>query len=679
MCHGGLLMTTLTEPLDTWRAATVLTQRRVRSTAMKAWRRPAKVSTTEWANKHRVLSAEETARPGRYSDELTPWVRGMQDALDDPEIWKVVCMKSAQVAWTTVLNNWIGRTMHSDPSPVVGMFSKEASAKEYREEKLRPMCEATRVLSDLIDVSSSRKAGNRWSFMRYPGGFLKLVGSNSPSNVKSTPAPRVFVEEPDDSADNVGKQGDAIKLLEERTKTYSDRKVVFGGTPSVKGLSNIESSYLASDQRKFFVPCHDCGESHVLHWDNVSWTEEQSQSHEVYGKAVPSTAVYVCPCCGSLWDDYQRVDNVRKAEWVATAKSNGVAGFYINELYSPWKASRMPRLVERYLEATRLQEMGEETEMIVFVNSCLGLPYEFRGERLDTESLKEKALDYEELIIPAGGIVLTAGIDIQHDRIAIIIRAWGRGEESWLIYWGEIYGNTIDKSDPVWGELLTIISRTYAMESGGVLRLSATSVDSSDGVTSDAVYSFVRSHSKKMPNLMAIKGSSNDYGAREIFSRPKASIDSRGKRNTKAAKYGLRPFIVGTHKAKDLIHGRMNLEGNGPGRMHWYKSVRPDYLDQMTGEVKAPHRSMRGKRVWQQKSGAAVEAWDCEVYALHAARSARVHLLSDKEWDAIEARVNQVDLFTDQADDSKPQQFERVTQKTTRGRKNGGFVKSWRN
>lgn len=617
---------------------------------MKTWKRPEKLSTTTWANNHRVLSTEETARPGKYSDELTPWVRGMQDALDDPEVWKVVCMKSAQVAWTTVLNNWIGRNIHSDPSPIVGMFSKEASAKEYREEKLRPMCEATKVLSDLIDVSSSRKAGNRWSFMRYPGGFLKLVGSNSPSNVKSTPAPRVFVEEPDDSADNVGKQGDAIKLLEERTKTYPDRKVVFGGTPSVKGLSNIESAYVASDQRKFFVPCHDCGESHVLHWDNVTWSTDDSQSHEVYGKALPDTAVYACPLCGSLWDDYQRVENVRKAEWIATAKSNGVAGFYINELYSPWKASKLPRLVERYLEATRLLDLGEDTEMIVFVNSCLGLPYEFQGERLDLDLLKEKALDYEELTVPNGGLILTAGIDVQHDRLAIIIRAWGRGEESWLVYWGEIYGNTVDKVDPVWAELEQIIFKQYQTAGGSALRITACSIDSSDGVTSDAVYTFVRKNSKKMQNLMAIKGSSNDYGDREIFSRPKQSVDSRGYRNTKASKYGLRPFMVGTHKAKDLIHGRLNLDGIGPGRMHWYKSARADYLDQMTGEVKAPHRSMRGKRIWQKKSGCAVEAWDCEVYALHASRARKVHLLKDRDWAEIEGRLSQVDLFSQPAE-----------------------------
>ena len=123
----------------------------------------------------------------------------------------------------------------------------------------------------------------------------------------------------------------------------------------------------------------------------------------------------------------------------------------------------------------------------------------------------------------------------------------------------------------------------------------------------------------KINHLMAGKGSSNDYGNREIFAKPKESIDTKGQANTKAAKYGLRPYIVGTHKAKDLIHARLRLIGTGAGRMHISKDVRADYFNQITAEVKAPHRSMRGKRIWQKRAGAANEALDCGTYALHAA------------------------------------------------------------
>ena len=649
-----------------------MTRRALMGRVRATWAPPPKISTVDWANKYRYLAAESSALPGKYSSDLTPWVPGMLDALDDPAVWKVVCMKSAQVAWTDgVLNNWIGRNIDLDPSPIVGMFAKESAAKEYTDEKFRPMVEVTPRLSHKLDVRTSRKDGNRALFKKFPGGFIKLVGSNSPSNVKSTPAPRVFVEEPDDAAINVGKQGDSIKLLEERTKTYHRRKVVFGGTPAVKGLSTIEANYQVSDQRKFFIPCHECGESHVMAWDNVVYDAESERHHEIYGRALPETAAYTCPHCGVLWDDDEKNRNVKRGEWRATAEFRGVAGFHISELYSPFPGSRMTRMVERYLEAQHALDQGDDTEMIVFINACLGLPYEYQSDAPDTDALKAKALDYAENTVPTGGLILTAGVDVQHDRLAIVLRAWARDEESFLVYWGEIYGNTIDKKDPVWDGLDKIIFGTYEHADGMALRVTTTSIDSSDGTTSDAVYSYVRGRQGR--GVMAVKGASQDYGSREIFAKPKQSIDTRGRRNTKASKYGLLPYIVGTHKAKDLLAGRMKLAGEGAGRMHWYEDVRTDYYDQLTGEVKAPHRTLRGKRVWQQKSGCAVEAWDCEVYALHSSRAARVHLMKPHQWDALEQQLKQADLFTEAAETEEHEQ-----QPPPSKRRKGGFATNWR-
>lgn len=624
------------------------------SRVRKRWLPPPKLTTTEWADKHRYLAAESSALPGKYNSRLTPWVVGMHEALDDQNTYKVVCMKSAQVAWTDgVINNWLGRIIDIDPSPIIGLFSKTDSAREYGQEKLAPMVTATPRLRDKLDVTTSKKDGNRALFKKFAGGFLKLVGSNSPSNVKSTPSPRVFVEEPDDAAINVGKQGDSIKLLEERTKTYSRRKIVFGGTPSVKGLSTIEDAYNGSDKRQFMVPCHDCGESHALSWDNVGWDDDENELHEIYGHDRPETAYYSCPHCGSIWSDHEKNRNVRLAVWVATAEFRGVAGFYINELYSPFPGSTFARLVERYLEAEKKFEEGDQTDSIVFTNSALGLPYEFKSDAPEADELRDKALDYPELEVPRDGLLLTAGVDVQHNRFAVIIRAWGRDEESWLIYWNELHGNVHDKQDPVWAELEKLIYSPFKHFSGASIMMSAASFDSSDGSTSDNVYAFVRAMNKKYRTVttMAVKGSSNDYGTREIFAKPKQSIDTKNKANTKAAKYGLAPFIVGTHKAKDEVDRRLKLAGRGKDRFHTYKAVRVDYYDQVLAEVKAPHRSIRNKMVWQLRAGQRNEALDCEVYAMHAARAKKVHLMKASHWDAIEQKLIQSDLFSEPVDE----------------------------
>ena len=212
------------------------------------------------------------------------------------------------------------------------------------------------------------------------------------------------------------------------------------------------------------------------------------------------------------------------------------------------------------------------------------------------------------------------------------------------------------KESGAWVDLDALLSRKFKHACGAEIGIRAVSIDSSDGQTSDAVYDFVRKRVSR--GFMAIKGSSSDKA--EIFSIPKQSIDMGKKR--KAAKYGLRPYIVGVDKAKDLWlgvdadAGRIRLTGSGPARVHWYKGVRADYWEQITSEVKAPHPTIRRKKIWQLKSGMRNEALDCEMYALHAARSLKIHLWKEDRWQAEEQKIRQMDLVTaasESAEDEK--------------------------
>ncbi|MET3134622.1 phage terminase large subunit GpA-like protein [Oxalobacteraceae bacterium GrIS 1.11] len=564
-------------------------------------------------------------------------------------------MKSAQVAWTDgVLLNYVAKKIDVDPCPMIIMFAKAQAAKEFNDEKLVPMAEVSPRVAAKLQIHKRKDRDNRWDFKTFAGGFIKLVGSNSPSSVKSTPAPVVAVEEPDDCNDNVRDQGDTITLLEERVKTYARSKVIFGGTPTVKGLSRIEAAYMSSDQRKFMTPCHHCGDSHVLMWENVVTTEDPSFNHEVFGHVRPETARYACPHCGALWNDAEKNKNVRKAVWVATAAFYGIAGFYINELYSPFPGSTLQKLMEKYLTAQHLLATGDDTKMRAFRNSSEGLTYEYKSDLPKADALSERAEDYEEKTIPWGGMLLTAGVDVQHDRLAIVIRAWGRGLESWLVYWGEIHGQTLIENAGAWIELDLLLTSEFIHASGNSLLLRAASIDSSDGTTTDAVYAFVRKRLAR--NYMAIKGASEQSGAsKEIFSRPNTSVDVNKKHKPHPS--GVTPYIVGTQRAKDLlIEGRLRLTGNGPGRLHWYKSVRPDYWEQMTSEIKAPHKTVKNRKVWQKRAGMRNEALDCEVYALHAAMSLKLHLLKPSHWDAIEGQLRQKQIFNDAPVSAPPAQ-----------------------
>lgn len=651
--------------------------------------------THEWAEKNLRLPSETSDIDGPFSMYYVPHLYGIFAAFDDPAVKEVVCMKAAQVGWTTAVIAYLLKKIDCDPCPMIGMFSAEQAGREFSQEKLQPTIDATPVISR--KVLNTKRDGSSTLMKRFRNGFLKLVGSNTPRSVKSSPAKIAVVEEPDDSSENLKEQGDSILLLWERTKRLRNSKRILGGTPKVSGLSRVEKHIKASDKRVLPVECHDCGDLHVLSFDHVECLErDDKKEHTVYGSWLPDTAVYTCPLCGSPWDDYHRQENIRNTVkkamesgdplcgWVPQEQTNGIAGFHeLSELYCCLPGTSLADLKRDHLDAEYRARQGDENAKIVFVNSKLGRPYEFEGGSLEADKLREFADDsYSELECPRAGLLVTVGIDVQHDRIAIIIKAWGRNDQSWTFYWGEIPASvtTVDKNDACWKALDQLIFSAFKHQSGVSIFASAVTIDSSDGNTNDAVYHWVRSRQKKHSRVlvMAGKGSSAKTDP-EIFVTPSAkSLDHKDpKRRTKADKHGVKVYIVGGNKAKDWIYGELKKLVQGVGGFHFYKGIRDDYFDQMTGEVKAPHRSVPNRLIWQQRPGRPIEAWDSEQYALHAARAKRVHLMTPSAWDSLELKLTQSDMFSDSVAPtelvSQPLNATTVTVRTSKAA-NGGLA-----
>jgi phage terminase large subunit GpA-like protein len=206
----------------------------------------------------------------------------------------------------------------------------------------------------------------------------------------------------------------------------------------------------------------------------------------------------------------------------------------------------------------------------------------------------------------------------------------------------------------VWKALDAHVDRDYPHASGGSCSIEAISIDSSDGQTSDAVYGWVRKRKRSGVEAMAVKGRSTPNA--EIFSVPSSKSIDPGYRTTKAARHGIVVFGVGTDRAKDLLlgftadGGRIKrcdraadgtvTTGRGPGRMHWYRSVRADFFEQLAdSEVKIPSSRAGGKLVWTLKAGKRNEALDCTVYAEHAMRALRLNLSTESAWEHRRAAI----------------------------------------
>ena len=629
------------------------------------------IPSARWIEKNLNLPSETSDTPGSFDFHYVPGMEGILAALDDPQITDVYCMKSAQIAWTTILIGYLFSRIDQEPSPIIGMFSSEGAAREFSQEKWITFSRDCYALSGKLESSGKRQQGNNLLHRSFPGGFAKLVGSNAVRSLKSTSAPCVFAEEPDDSADNTQSQGDPLKILFERTKAYRYPKRILGGTPTIKNFSRVESRLELTDKCVLPIECNGCNEKHVLSFDNVSMLDSEpgSEPDEVFGKQLPATAVYVCPRCDICWDDAQRKKNIRdtvnnaKAAgdkfcgWVPTRQTDGSKkGFVgLGELYSCLPGAKMQTLGEKHLEAEYFAARGDETKRISFVNNQLGQAYEFSDGTKNAESLRERAANdpngqHDQLTCPRGGLLVCVGIDVQHDRVAVRIDAYGPDEECWLMFWDELPAkdSCMNKNDPVWDALDSLIFQGFTHASGSKIFASAISIDSSDGGTSDAVYNWVRTRKAKQPRrrIMAIKGSSASTDP-QIYTIPKSNNGPdhhNPDRLTKAQKHKLKIYSVGTNKAKDFISGQLQAEVI---RLHCHRvdQLRHDYFDQMCGEVKLPHKTIRNRKTWQQKSGQPIEAWDCLVYSMHAARSLRVNTMTPAEWKALEISLLQEDLF----------------------------------
>lgn len=627
---------------------------------------PPPMSLIEWSEEHRILSKEETNDyPGAYSLENTPALRGILAACGEKRVRRVIVQKAAQQGYTAgVVCNVLGYHVHWEPCVQVVMFPREKSAKDFDAEKFAPMVRATPVLAKRIKLKS-RSEGNSTTRKHYAGGLIKFVASNSPADVKSTSARIRIVEEPDDTNKDVKGQGNAIALLRERGKTIRNSFELIGGTPTAKGASEIEKEMRTTDQRRFLVTCHHCGERHEVEWEHVvipgaALTADELAApdidqrypvREVYGRARFEEAYYACPHCGGIWTDDERIANIRAAArvepfygWEPTAESPD-PGFYCNEMQSVFDGSRVPVLAEKFLRAQHLMDHGDPTEMVAFWNATRGRCWEYSGELPEEDELRKRAEAYAEWSVPAGALEPLLSVDVQHDRLAVQCWVEGRGEEKWLTYWGELYGQTVVAHQGAWIELEQMLTRSVLHATGAQLPIAACGIDCSDGQTSDASYAFVRRHNRPGRPVLALKGAADAEGRVEIWTPPKP-IDPNN-RATKASRHGVQIHIVGTAKAKDLIlgwaqeGGRVRLTGNGPGRMHWYEGVRADFYEQLLSEIKVPSRTNPKRRTWKPRTDRHQEGLDCAVYNLYLSRALRLHLRRPAQWDLVEWRLRQ--------------------------------------
>jgi phage terminase large subunit GpA-like protein len=537
-----------------------------------------------WADQNRRLSSEASAEAGEWRTDRAPYQRAILDALTPNSPYeRVVFMSSSQVGKTECLNSFVGYIIDRDPGPVLIVLPRVEDGEAWSKDRLAPMLRDTPCLRGKVADVRSRDSDNRILHKKFAGGSLSIAGANSPAGLAMRPIRYVLLDEVDRYPASAGTEGDPVSLAVKRSATWWNRKVLLVSTPTVKGASRIESWWLKSNRSSFWVPCPQCGKFQILIWTNVEWPEGQ-----------PEQAQYRCEHCGVLIPSHRKSWMLARGEWRAANPKGRVAGFWINQLYSPWK--EWSETAVEFLEA---KAGGPET-LRAFINTALGELWDDEAETsVDMAMLLERRENFGPRL-PAGVCVLTAGVDVQWDRVELDLVGWGRGEESWSIEYRVFPG---DPSAPdVWRTLDEFLSRQWSHEYGLSLPVAACSVDS--GFHTQAVYDFCRTRYQR--RVLAVKGKS---GALPVWPR-------KPTRNT-LNKTPL--WIVGVDSAKSVIYGRLKIEQPGPGYSHFPKERDQEWFEQLLSETLVTTYS-RGTpvREWRRKKGARAEVLDARVYAYAA-------------------------------------------------------------
>jgi phage terminase large subunit GpA-like protein len=583
-------------------------------------RPPPQLTVSQWADQHRVLGTRASSEPGPWRTSRTPYLREIMDTLSAVHpARRVVFMKGAQVGATEGGNCWLGYIMHHVPAPVLAVQPTVELAKRFSRQRIDPLLEETPALRERVAPARARDSGNTQLSKEFPGGILVLTGANSAVGLRSMTARFLFLDEVDAYPGDVDGEGDPIALAEARARTFGwRRKVYLVSTPTIAGASRIEREFEATDQRRYFLPCPECGHEQWLRFDRLRWE---------WG--APHTVAYHCEGCDHPILEHHKTAMLAAGTWRATAEASDphAVGFHISALYSPigWLSWEQ---IARDWEAAQ----GDGRAIKTFKNTVLGETWQEPGEAPDWQRLYDRRETWAPGTVPQGGLFLTAGVDVQRDRVEASIWAWGYGKQSWLVDHRVIPGNPFHRA--VWDELRALLNETWRHDSGQQLGISMTAVDSGDGMTTAEVYAFVRRAGST--RVIAVKG--QDALRQAVGLASKTEVRRNGTRLG-----GLKVWPVGSSYLKGETYGWLKLdrpteesgEDYPAGYVHLPShAAGEEFCKQLTAEqlvIRAGRNGFR-KMEWV-KTRERNEALDCRVYARAATAAMGMDGWGDGRWD----------------------------------------------
>lgn len=564
--------------------------------------KPPRMSGSTWAEKFGRIPKSTGAESGPVT--LYGYQRELMDAMCDPSIPRITVMKAARVGYTRCFTLAIAYHLHHDPTLCAIAQPVKEDAEDFGGTEIAPMLRETPVLRRMLRPARRGEQQDKATFFKMSNGAsVRLVGAAADDAFRRYSARLMAADEIDGDGwtPDYKSQGDKLDLFWTRGEKFWNRKLIVGSTPLLEETSRIALRWAKSDQRRYFVPCPQCGEMQYLDWGGkdipfgFKWNQVDGRVKDLW---------YV-GTCGCIIDEARKPWMDANGEWRPTNPDGDHRGYHLwtgmsLDLNASWRS-----IAQEWLDA----QIDPINKVQPFVNLRLGRTYRASYGREVKSSKFLDRLEFYGAEVPDGVQYLTLGGDVQsgeNARIEAAVWGWGRGLESWLIGHFVIPGDPAERE--VWSNLDELLLREFKRADGSMMRVKSACIDSGGHHTAET-YAFC--NERRARRVWAIKGRSEVMGRRSpVWPRKPSST------------LGNVWYMIGGNAARDFAYGGLHVEASGPRFVHFpeepargSREIDDEFFEQLTRETLVTRK--QGFTEWE-KPKKPREAGVCFVYAYAA-------------------------------------------------------------
>lgn len=465
-------------------------------------------SVSEWGERKRSIGSGLTARPGKVDYNVTPPMREIADNLsDNSPIIETYVIKATQIGFTVmVMEMHMGYAIYYGIGPLLYISGDAAMAEEQFEKRVDEMIESAGLQGKIrpnVQKKKGKATGDRTDSKSYNGTFMRAVGPNSESKLRSFPMRILHEDEidvyPQRIVRNGNDTGDTLKKAERRADSYGNLKKIIGGsTPKNESTSRIAKKVEEGCKRYYNIRCPECDFQHPLVWSNFKWDKTDKGKPDVQWETINGVdslkndpTYFECPECKFRMTDKIKdellleVGHGGTACWIPSKKAE--RPFVRSYVYPGWLGFRS------WLEICLEWEAIKDDPFLLpdFVNDVMAEPWRESINKPDDHDLLQLAQQNEQWdrgTINTDILFLTIGVDIQQDRIEAALMGWARNRQMYVVQYFNFDGDPSFVEDKCWKELSEVINNKYVREDGVEIYIQIAFIDSQ--YLSDSVDAF---------------------------------------------------------------------------------------------------------------------------------------------------------------------------------------------